>query len=268
MTTNSKPYELKKVATKWLCVKGQIRQGWKDDDVQRLAASLVKDGQLQAIGVLKDGTVLWGHRRVAAALLAGIEFLDAKVFDEAPTESERILLQRAENLHEALAEADLLGAIEEYVALHPEFTNQQIAVDFSLDPSEVTRLRAIGRATAGVQEAFRAGRIGRSVAYSLTKLPEADQAAALVEALAGATRDQIEAKRKAPKPAASGVRLDRVRMTLPNGIGLVMTGAKLGMAEVVENLADLLKEARKAAETYDVKTWEKMLRDRSKSGGA
>ena len=50
------------------------------------------------------------------------------------------------------------------------------------------------------------------------------------------------------------------------GATVVISGKKVSMAEVVELLTETLKEARKAAEHFDVKTWEKMMADKSKGG--
>ena len=47
----------------------------------------------------------------------------------------------------------------------------------------------------------------------------------------------------------------------------MLKGKQLGMAEVVQILSDVLKDARKAAEQFDVKTWQAMARDKAKAGG-
>jgi ParB family chromosome partitioning protein len=49
---------------------------------------------------------------------------------------------------------------------------------------------------------------------------------------------------------------------MPDGATVVLSGRKLGMAEVVELLSETLKEARKAADLYDIKTFQSMMADR------
>ena len=44
----------------------------------------------------------------------------------------------------------------------------------------------------------------------------------------------------------------------------MLSGKDLDMSAVVELLADCLKEARKAAEQYDVKTFQAMMHDRAR----
>jgi hypothetical protein len=51
---------------------------------------------------------------------------------------------------------------------------------------------------------------------------------------------------------------------MPQGAMVVITGTDLGMSEVVELLTETLKEARKAAEQYDVKTFQSMMRDKAR----
>jgi hypothetical protein len=57
-----------------------------------------------------------------------------------------------------------------------------------------------------------------------------------------------------------------VKIAMPQGASVVISGNDLSMSDVVELLAETLKEARKAAEQYDVKTFQSMMRDKSKAG--
>ena len=55
---------------------------------------------------------------------------------------------------------------------------------------------------------------------------------------------------------------------MPDGATVVLSGPGLGIAGVVDLLAKALKEARKAAERYDVKTFQSMMKDRAKKARA
>src|SRR5262249_21391546 len=114
-------------------------------------------------------------------------------------------------------------------------------------------------------EALQQGKITISDCYAISKLDTKDQPELLALKLSGASRDQLEQagrKRRNGKPDA--VRLEKVTVPLPGGRQVVISGQGLAMADVVDVLGELLKEARKAAETYDVKTFQSMMRDRSK----
>ena len=54
-------------------------------------------------------------------------------------------------------------------------------------------------------------------------------------------------------------------IALPKAM-VIVSGQDLGMDEVVESLSEALKEARKAAEQYDVKTFQSMMKDKAKPG--
>ena len=64
--------------------------------------------------------------------------------------------------------------------------------------------------------------------------------------------------------AGTGIGFAAARRCVEEGAMVVITGNDLSMGEVVQLLTDTLKEARKAAEQYDVKTFQSMMRDRSK----
>ncbi|HWU41594.1 MAG TPA: hypothetical protein VN203_28390, partial [Candidatus Acidoferrum sp.] len=84
---------------------------------------------------------------------------------------------------------------------------------------------------------------------------------------AGASRDEVARQgRKQRNGNTPAVRMSRVRIAMPEAT-VVITGCDLGMAEVVELLGETLKEARKAADQYDVKTFQSMMRDKAKAGG-
>ena len=61
--------------------------------------------------------------------------------------------------------------------------------------------------------------------------------------------------------------MQKVAIAMSGGAKVVVSGNELGMAEVVELLSETLKEARKAADQYDVKTFQSMMRDKAKSAG-
>ena len=96
-------------------------------------------------------------------------------------------------------------------------------------------------------------------------LSESDQAALLALKLSGASRDAIvHAGRKSRSGSTSAVKLSRVKIAMPQAT-VVISGKELSMAEVVDLLAETLKEARKAADQFDVKTWQSMMKDKAKS---
>src|SRR5207245_7497913 len=97
---------------------------------------------------------------------------------------------------------------------------------------------------------------------------EPQQQELLDMALAGCPREQINQHRRKAQTDSNGeqVRMSKVKIELP-GASVVLTGRDLGMGEVVALLGECLKEARKAEEQYDVKTFQSMMKDRARVAG-
>jgi hypothetical protein len=117
-----------------------------------------------------------------------------------------------------------------------------------------------------VKEAAASGSLGVTEWYELSKCPEQQQQELLAARLSGqvSSRDQLaQAARKHRNGKTPTVKLSRVKIAMPEAT-LVISGKELSMAEVVELLAETLKEARKAADQFDVKTWQSMMRDRAR----
>jgi len=106
--------------------------------------------------------------------------------------------------------------------------------------------------------------LGISDWAAISKVSEQEQHALLAAKLSGASRDDLERRRKVRNAKSQDVKLSRVKVSL-GGNSVVLTGKDLGMTEVVTLLGEVLKEARKAAEQFDVKTWQAMMRDKAKA---
>jgi ParB family chromosome partitioning protein len=237
-----------------------------DPDLLRLADSLLV-GQLQQVGLSSDYSLIWGHRRHAAALLKKeITHLDAVVFDQPVTELEFLLMRATENFQRTdLTAFERWLTVKELAAANPGWSNKELAEHLHVDPSMLLRLQSPSKCIPAVQEALKAGKIGISDCYAIGKLPEAEQAGLLALRQSGASRDDIEtAGRKRRNGGIPALRVARVRIAMPQGATVVVSGNELGMFEVVELLTDTLKEAKKAAEQFDVSTWVRMMRDKAK----
>ena len=247
----------------------QPRKSFDEEALRRLAESLKAQGQLQPVGAKPDGTLLWGERRLRAAKLAGLHELQVIVTDRHMSESEIRVIQFTENmLREDLKPIEQVDGLEELARLNPGITNKALADLVHLDPSMVTRLRAIAKVIPAVREALASGKIGLSTAYAIGKCESpADQERMLAQALSGASRDAIEqAGRQSRNSKPATVRLSRVKIAMPQGASVVISGKELSMPELVDLLSETLKEARKAAEQFDVKTFQSMMRDKAKKG--
>jgi ParB family chromosome partitioning protein len=234
--------------------------------IRTLAESIRSEGLLQPPVVTEELELAAGFRRLAAMELLGWTECEVRVVPGPLTETKKRIIRLTENLQRADLTApeksqSMVGLLE----LNPGWTNKELAAHLHLDPSSITRYLAYRDGTAELQKAYLSGQIDLTRMYAIVKLPLLQQSEALALALSGASRDAIErAGRNSRNGQAPAVRMSKVKIALPQGASVVVSGKDLSMADLVELLGETLKEARKAAEQFDVKTFQAMMRDKAK----
>ncbi len=261
-------WQMKQMKPQDIVVKPQVRKASDPEAQEKLNASVKALGILMPLLVMPSGVLLAGHRRLIAALAAGLETVPVIITDRLLSDSEIRVIQLTENMHRAdLKAIEQVEGVEELARLNPGMTNKDLAELLNFDPSMMTRLRSASKVIPPVREALAVGKIGLSTVYAISKCESpADQERMLAQALSGASRDAIEqAGRKSRNGKAAAVTTKRVKIAMPQGATIVITGKDLGISQVVELLSETLKEARKAADQYDVKTWVRMMADKAKA---
>jgi ParB family transcriptional regulator, chromosome partitioning protein len=242
----------------------------RHDDPEKIrlqGEDMLANGQLQPVGATEDGRMIFGHGRYLAAKAAGIKTLEVKLFPATLSDTQFKLIRAAENLQRK----ELTGhqkwlLCAELMSGNPAWAMKDLAERLHLDPSMVTRLLSPSKCIQAWQEALAAGKVGISDCYAASKLNETEQAELLRLKLSGASRDAIEqAGRKARAAGTPTVRMSKVKIAMPQGASVVVSGPELSMSDLVELLSETLKEARKAAEQFDVKTWVRMMADKAKA---
>jgi ParB/RepB/Spo0J family partition protein len=252
----------------------QVRTIETDASLHGLAESMVKEGQLQPIGLLADFSLIWGFRRHAAAMLRQeITHLWAAIFDQAVTEQQFLLMRATENFHRLeLTPWERYQTAEELLRLNPSWKSVDLAAHLHLDAGTITRLLSPGRCIPAVQDALKSGAVGISDCYAISRAStEHEQHELLAAKLNGASQDEVQrqvrmARNGNGKPA---VKVSRVKCAMPSGVIVTLTGEGEGMtlADVIETLSELLKEARRANDQgLDSKTFSAVMRDKSKAG--
>lgn len=242
----------------------------RHDDPEKVrlqGEDMLAKGQLQPVGATEDGRMIFGHGRFRAAKSAGIKTLEVKVFPASISDTQFKLIRAAENLHRkelTVHQKSLLCS--ELIEANPTWQLKDLAEQLHLDPSMVTRLLSPAKCIPAWQEALAAGKVGISEVYEASKLGEAEQAELLRLKLSGASRDAIvQAGRKSRSTKPTSIKLSRVKIAMPQGASVVVSGNELSMSELVELLSDTLKEARRAAEQFDIRTFQSMMRDKAKA---
>lgn len=247
----------------------QPRKDFNDADLRSLGASMLALGQLQPIGAMPDGTILWGERRWRAAQLVGIQELSVIIIDRVLSGTDSRLIPLVENVHRA----DLTGyekwiACYELLTLNPAWSQKDLADHLHLDPSQVCRLLSPSKCVQEAQDALKAGRITTSDTYAMSKRPESEQADMLALKLSGASRDDLE--RQGRRKRASGtpaVRASRIKYPLPSGQTVTIAGDGVSLEDAIEAMQTAIKAIRKAIDTgLDAKTAQAVWRDMASVG--
>jgi ParB family transcriptional regulator, chromosome partitioning protein len=251
--------------------KPQSRQDFDQPKLLALADSLV-GGQLQPIGVLSDGTLIWGERRLRAALLkTEITHLWAAVFDQEITETEFLLMRAAENFQRSdLKDYEKWLTCKELCDANPQWQLQDLAARLHLSPATITKLLSPAKCSPPWQQALAVGRVGIGDCYAASGLAEAEQAALLTLKLSGASRDDIvQAARKSRKGNTPTVKVTRVKLSLPSGVSIVASGPGLSLDDLIQSLGEAGSEAKKArSQDQDIKSFQAVMTARSKKRSA
>lgn len=252
-----------------IIVNEQARKVFDLSELQALGADIQEHGLLNPLLVKRLANryvLVAGERRLRSMKLVGIKKAQAIILrDDADAE----VVQWIENAQRSdLLPAEKANALR-MVKDKKGWSNKEIAGHLHMDQSLPGKYLSLFETIPVVQEAAAAGKIGLAVWYAISLVDAAEQPALLEMYLAGMSRDQIvsisrQKRNEATNGAAQAVRLDSVKIPLASGATLTIRGSGLNIASVVETLSEVLKEARKAAEQYDVKTWVRMMADKAK----
>jgi len=265
-------WQMKYVRPQDIVVKEQVRKELDPKKQEELNASVKAYGILQPLLVTVLMVLLAGHRRLIAALAAGLQTVPVIITDRVLSDSEIRVIQLTENMHRAdLKPIEQVEGVEEVARLNPEMANKDFAKLLGFEASMITRLRSAAKVIPPVREAFAAGKIGLSTVYAISKceLPE-DQEQMLVQALSGASRDAIEQagrrSRKGKTTKGEAGKTTKVHCLLPTGVQIAVSGKGLSLGTAIEALADAIKEMRAAkANGYTAKTFAASMKDKAKA---
>lgn len=247
----------------------QPRKDFDPEALKALGLSMQEHGQFQPVGVRPDGTLIWGERRYRAALAVGIKTLQAIITDREMSEAEIRMIQLIENSHRAdLLAAEKAHALAEIQKLNG-WSNKEVSQHVQMEQSLVVRYVSLFNCIPSVQDAAKADKIGVSAWYNISLVPAEEQQALLDMYLSGVPRDHIASisrqKRAAPNGAAGKDKVTRVRVDLPTGIQLVISGDSITFDQVIDALQAAAKSAKTARDqNIDTKGWAAMLKDQSR----
>jgi ParB/RepB/Spo0J family partition protein len=245
----------------------QPRKDFDQEALKALGLSMQEHGQLGPVGVRPDGVLIWGERRYRAALAVGIKTLQAIITDREMSDAEIRMIQLVENTHRVdLRPAEKAHALAEIQKLNG-WNNKELGQHVQMEPSLVGRYLSLFNCIPSVQE--KADKIGVSAWYSISIVPPEEQQSLLDMYLSGIPRDQIASisrqKRTAPNGTGDKERAARVRVNMPTGIQIVVSGESITFDQVIDALQQAARSAKSARDqNIDTKGWAAMMKDQAR----
>jgi ParB family chromosome partitioning protein len=244
----------------------QPRQQFDAESLDRLAKSLAARGQLQPIRVRwsqEQGKylIVAGERRWRAAMLAGMESLQAVVVERELSPSEILQDQLVENcLREDLQPIEQAQAFKALMDSNG-WSARRVAEELSLANSTVIKALSLLDLAPAVQERVGVGELSPAAAYEVSKLDDPVQQAEVAERVVSErlTRDQAAAavrektgRLAAARPAirrreADVTRPARIEYRLDDGTTVTVSSpaAAGGPDTVIAALEQALDRARR-----------------------
>lgn len=180
----------------------QPRKEFSEESLDRLAASLLRHGQLMPIRVrwkpeLGKWVVISGERRYRAAHKARLKTV-ACIFTDALTPAEVLQEQLVENLlREDLRPIEQAHAYRQLMDLHG-WTAKALATELHISQATISRTLALLELPQDLQARVEAGTLPASAAYEIARVGDETSRRALADEIAtgGLTRDEAAARRR------------------------------------------------------------------------
>ncbi len=234
----------------------------RDEAFSDLVASIRQNGVLQPAGALETAELIFGFRRVAAAIEAGLELMPFHIYPNTLTPTQVRVINLTENIDRVgLRDPELHLAAAELMALNPDWTRKELAAHLGKSQSTVTHWLCPDDLIPEARQAFLDGKFGFTKAYAISKLKPEKQGGLLALTLKGTTRDELERhgrmSRNQPDPNAEPPeKTARVQIPLATDVatGKVTVAGAPGAEIDLEGAETLLKEALKAVRSAKEKS--------------
>ena len=166
----------------------QPREDFDEADLQRLADSIRRKGQLTPIRVrwsheTNRWVVLVGERRWRACKLAGLTTIKVDFVEGPTTEADRLEEQIYENVARAAFRPAEEGKAYQRLMTLKGWTIAELIGELKVEPTSVHRALGLARLPDDIAALVDQGAIRPTAAYELSKLPDADEVRGLARAV-------------------------------------------------------------------------------------
>jgi len=243
-------------------------------DIQALAASVRAHGIQQPLAAYRqDGRVilLFGHRRLAAAKLAGLKAVPVQVHEGALDPGVIVKAQLAENMNRTdlspIQEAEAYANVMRLTAM----SAREVAREYGRSEAHVSKTLKLLTLPEAVKAMLARQEIPWSAAYELVQVADSDEQLRLAKQLAERrlTRDALRGaikrgSRNSASPRARGS--VRAVAVLESGRSVTVAGVDLTIDSVIETVEEYLARLRKArTKGWSLPTLIRALKDQARA---
>jgi hypothetical protein len=236
-----------------------------EEELKALARSWLADPLHDILVRAADLAIADGTRRVTGLELLGETEADVVLLAGEVTDRDLDRMAMVSAYHRSpLGGYDQACILRSMKEAQPGVMNKALADEMNLDGSMPTKLLAIFTCHPAVQEAAKAGKIGVTVWYDLSR--SADQLAALHDALNGSSRDDLQRRRRhGTNGKAATVTTSSIPMVLGNGVTITFRAENITLSRALDSLADARKEIDDAIKRdHDARTFTALMKKRAK----
>ncbi len=243
-------------------------------DLRLLGQDMKQRGVLVPLLVRRNGDVyviIDGHRRLAAALLVGIDKLPCIVVEGNVTPEQSLEIALITSLHKQdLSAPEKVHAYLALKRLRAGSTAKELAARLSVDPSLASIYQSYENCIPDVQKAFDEGKIVLKAMNAISRQPQETQGEILQMALAGMSGAELV--RRTRKMRADGsskgseVRVDRIKIELESGMAVTFAKKGLTLDDAIEAAPEAVKVMKKGRdEGLTAKTISRASAERAKA---
>jgi ParB family transcriptional regulator, chromosome partitioning protein len=234
----------------------QPRKTFLDDEIDRLAASMLARGVIQPLRVRFDASrdcyhIITGESRWRAAKRAGMKTLPCLVVTGELSETDILSDQIIENaVRNALKPLELARSLSKLKALK-QCTAQQLAAELGISGASFSRAESLLSLPEDIQAMVDSGALTESAAYEISRIDDAGAQFELAHAAVGrrmnrdqvadAVRARLGGRQKRPKSSRLACKHEGISIS-------VSAGQPLTLDSLLRAIDHLRKEAKKLIE--------------------
>ncbi len=230
----------------------QPRVAFDESAIEQLAQSISDQGQLHPIRVRwsieqASWLIISGERRYRAVKQAGLATIDCYFYEGTLSTTEILEQQLIENLLRSdLRPMEEAQAFQQLIHLNG-WNGKELATELHITTSKVTRALALLKLPTDIQQLVETAELSPTVAYELSKLPDAKQQRAALQQqvktrTAKSVNSQVRQRRGASSPRRRGVK--QTFVTEQEWKVAITSTRKRNYLEMEQALLEVLAEVR------------------------